>query len=549
MQLRRYTGYLFLCLCCPLWSIAQQQRSDADTIIPDQTIEIIQSYKPEVAMPEKPEWTPRLNIIDTAKPVFSYEVPQQVLSYTYHSIPIRPLAMGRIPVKMPFANYVKLGLGNLNTFLLDAGLSISRPESYEAALHFNHLSQKGNIDYQQSSGTSVQADGKYYFSGHAASAALIVAQQSVHFYGYDHNNFDYVKRDLHQAFLKTAVRAGISNTRANNWQLWYQPEIELGTYGDRFGASEQHFDFNIPVRWQIDSALNLSLAVTGSVTQLNNDSFSTSNPLFQIKPALNFRLPVLNLNIGVNPTWGKDGKTYLMPDIFLKLHKANGKFAFVAGWKSGMMQNTFEQLSTKNPFLYNIYPLKQTRHHQVFGGFEAGLSKRLHWNATFSWQQWNNMALFVNDYLQHADGKYFTVVYDDLVQALALDASLNYQVAERLKLGITAGWINFMQLDSQQKAWMEPTLKLAGELHWQVFRPFQLRVRAAYWDGMYALQSSGSKVAMPALFDLNAEATFRIISRISLFLQIDNIAGSKYQRWYQYPVYGTNVIGGLRVNF
>jgi len=548
MQLRRYTGYLLLWLCCPLWSMAQQ-RSDADTIIPDQTIEIIQNYKPEVVIPEKPEWTPRLNVIDTAKPVFTYEVPQQALSYAYHSIPIRPLAMGRVPMELPFANYVKLGLGNLSSFLLDAGLTIARPDAYEAALHIHHLSQKGNIAFQQSSGTAVQADGKYYFSGHAATAAITVAQRSLNFYGYDHDSFDYVKNDVRQGFLKTEVRAGIRNTRANKWQIWYQPEIGLGTYGDRLGAREQHFDYVLPVRWQIDSSLNFNLALAGNFTQLSNDSFSSGNHVFQIRPALSFHLPVLHLNIGVNPTWGQDGKAYFMPDIFLKLRRANGKFTFVAGWKGELIQNTFEQLSTKNPFLYSIYPLKQTRHQQVFGGFESGLGKHLNVNATLSWQQWNNMALFVNDYMQHADGKYYTVVYDDRVQALALDAGLNYQVAERLRLGVSASWINFVHLENQQKAWMEPALKMSGELNWQVFRPFQLRIRTAYWDGMYARTASGAKVAMPAVFDLSAEAECRIISRISLFLQINNIAGSKYQRWYQYPVYGTNVIGGLRVKF
>ena len=376
-----------------------------------------------------------------------------------------------------------------------------------------------------------------------------MARRALNFYGYNHDSFDYVKSDVRQGFLKTAIHADISNTRANTWQLWYQPEIGFGTYGDRLGGREQHFDYELPVRWQIDSVLNFNLALAGNFTQFTNDSFSSGNNIFQIRPALGFHLSTLHLNIGLNPTWGQGGKTYFMPDIYLKLHKANKKFAFVAGWKAEMIQNTFEQLSTKNPFLYNIYPIKQTRRQQIFGGFESGLGKHLLLNATLSWQQWNDMALFVNDYMQHTDGKYFTVVYDDQVQALALDAALNYQIAERLRLGISGSWINFVHLENQSKAWMEPTLKMTGELSWQVFRPLQLHVRATYWDGMYARKSTGIAEAMPALFDLSAEAECRIISRISLFLQTDNLTGTKYQRWYQYPVYGTNVIGGLRVKF
>ncbi len=548
MQLKRSWCYALLLLCCPLLSMAQQ-RKDTDTIIPDQTIEIIQNYKPEVVTPEKPEWTPRLNIIDTTKPVYTYEVPQQALSYSYHSIPLRPLAMGRVEQELPFSSYVKAGLGNLSTFLLDAGTALARPNAYEGALHLYHLSQKGNIANQQSSVTEVNADGKYYFSGHAAGAAIHVEQRTHNYYGYNHSLFEYDRSAVHQSLWNIAARAELSNTKANKWDLWYQPEIRLNTYSDRMGAREQGFDYDVPVRWQIDSSLSLSLSLAGNFTGLTNDSFSVGNNFFQIKPALRFRLSMLDLNLGVNPTWGQSGKGHLLPDLYLKLHTVSGKFAFIAGWKGAILQNTYEQLSTRNPFLYNIYPLRQTWNQQILGGFELALGRHLNLNASLSWRQWDNMALFVNDYTLHPDGKYFTLNYDDRVQAIALDADLSYQFAEQFQVSIGGVWTNFLHLDIQQKAWMEPMLKLSGSLNWQVFRPLSIQVRASYWDGMYAREALGTAYKMPVIFDLGAGAEYRIISRISLFLQADNITGQKYQRWYQYPVYGTNVTGGLRVKF
>ena len=101
-----------------------------DSVLKGTTIEVIQSYKPEVKQAPKPEFAAGLPPADTTRPRFNYEVPQQALFYTYSSLPLRPLALGKDSVKLPFANYIKLGIGNLSTLLLDAGIGGWRGPNY-----------------------------------------------------------------------------------------------------------------------------------------------------------------------------------------------------------------------------------------------------------------------------------------------------------------------------------------------------------------------------------------------------------------------------------
>src|SRR5690606_32759017 len=121
----------------------QNRPSTKDTVLPGTTIEILQNYTPEVKKTPKPEFAPTLPPVDNKKPVFSYDVPKQNLNYTYSSMPIRPLALGKTARDNPFTNYIKAGGGNLSTLYLDAGIGSLKGENYETAIHLKHLSQTG----------------------------------------------------------------------------------------------------------------------------------------------------------------------------------------------------------------------------------------------------------------------------------------------------------------------------------------------------------------------------------------------------------------------
>ncbi len=526
-----------------------QQRSTKDTVIQGQTIEIIQSYKPEIARPEKPVLSPALPNIDTSKPRFQYEVPQQTLSYTYHSVPIRPLALGRQETVMPFQNYIKAGLGNLSSVYVDAGVGSLKGEDYETTLHFNHLFQKGPIANQQTSRTGFDASGQYYTSGHAIGAELGVQRNALSYYGYDHDSFEYARNAIKQVFTGADIRVFGENTEANKWNIWYKPSLQLGMYSDKYNARERTFAFDVPARIAVDSTLSFSLGVKGNFTQLKTDAFDRGNNMIQVNPALDLDFDATNIHIGLSPTWGTDNTAYLLPDLSLNSRFFNNALTLVAGWKGNLIQNTYRQLSTKNPFINNIYDLKQTKADQVYGGFESALGQHISFGGTVSWRQWKDLAEFVNDYSGIGDGKRFAIVYDRNVQAISLDAFIRYQVGNVFGLSASGTWYNYYHKETFSKVFHEPMLRLGGAMYIHPLDKLHINVNLDFWDGSYAMKQNGDSYKLSAYIDLSANAEYNIIPRLSLFLQFNNILGNKYERWYQYQAYGFNVIGGLRFKF
>lgn len=538
--------FIGCCISLPLLSAAQQ-RNSRDTIIPGQTIEIIQTYKPEIAKPVKPEWTPSLPKVDTAKPRFQYEVPQQTLSYTYNSVPIRPLAIGREDQVLPFQNYIKAGFGNLSSIYLDGGVATHKPGVYEGALHIHHLSQKGGVVNRQSSRSELDASGKYYTGGHALGAKLNVFRRGNTFYGYDHEQYQFTKGMIQQAFVGAGIQLSAENTTANKLNIHYKPTVGFNAFSDKYNATERSFNFDVPASWAMDSTVSFMLGVKGSLVQFKNDSGTVSNNYFQINPAVHFNFPSAVLHIGVSPTFAKDNKTYFLPDIYARFVGLRNNVSVTAGWKGELVQNTYQQLSTKNPFMSNMLPVMQSKTDQVFAGLEAVLGGQLSFNATVSWRQWRNMPLFVNDYASSADGRMFKTVYDANVQALSLDGGIRYQLGKTLEIGASGTWYNFIK--KTNKVWGEPMVRIGGLLKWQPMDKLQLNVTADFWDGMYALDENEANKKLPAFLDLSAGAEYNIVPRLSVFLQLNNILGTQYERWYQYPAYGFNILGGLRFKF
>ena len=546
--IKKYIPFITGGLLCAAAPTMAQQRNN-DTTIKAQTIEIIQSYKPEIAKPVKPTITPTLPTIDTVKPKFTYEVPQQTLSYTYNSVPIRPLALGREEMVMPFQNYVKAGFGNLSSIYVDAGVGSIKAEEYETALHFNHLSQKSKLINQQSSNTSFDASGKYYTAGHELSAAVDIFHNGYNYYGYDHDSFDIAKGSVKQAFTGGNIKVGAANTVANRWNVWYKPTLTFGMYSDKYNAQERTFAFDIPASVAIDSTLSFSLGIKGNFTQFKNDVAEIGNNYFQVNPAMDLSFEKTLIHIGLSPTWGMDNTCYLLPDLSLNSRFFDNGLTLIAGWKGSLIQNTYQQLSTKNPFMFNQYDVQQTKADQVYGGFESALGKHVSFGGTLSWRQWKNLALFVNDYVLTADGRNFATVYDEVVQGLGLDAFIRYQVGNVFGLSASGTWYNFYNTKTFDKVYHEPMLRLGGNMYLHPIQQLHINVNADFWDGIYAREKNGDSDKLPAFLDLSASAEYNIIPRLSAFLQMNNILGTKYQRWNQYQVYGFNIIGGLRFKF
>ena len=263
--------YLLLLLIFAVATVVRGQvkTPGSDTVMKGATIEVIQAYKPQVKQAPKPEWVPQLPPPDTSHKAESYnDVPQQSLYYTYSSMPLHPLALGKDEQKLPYPDYVKVGAGNLSTIYLDAGIGGIYGKDYETGIHIHHLSQDGNIVNQQSSQDGVEAEGMLHKESGDWHATLMGEQNKFFNYGYNHDLYNYSSDSVKQVYLLVKAMAGFQSKGDSNTAFSYHPALDVYGYGAYHNTSETSFAYDLPFACRIENNLQAQLSLSGAFSAI-----------------------------------------------------------------------------------------------------------------------------------------------------------------------------------------------------------------------------------------------------------------------------------------
>lgn len=527
---------------------AWAQTAGNDTVLKGSTIEVIQSYKPEVKQAPKPEWIPQLPPPDTTHPALNTDVPQQTLYYTYSSQPLRPLALGVINPPLPFESYVKAGLGNLSTVYVDAGTDALKGKNYETFFHLHDISQKGDIKNEKTSLGGVEADGLYHADNNEWHAGIQAERNQYAYYGYNHAAYDYPADSVKQVYTTVRATVDMKNKADSSGRLLYHPSVTASLYDARVNTSENTIGFNAPVTYKLDSSIDLAGTATGIFTSYNTNTWNNYNNFAQLAPGIILHHGPMSGHAILGLALGGDGRGYILPDVLAAFTLPDTRYIVSAGLQSSIRRNTFEELSTENPYMYTNYSIEQTRKDEVFLGISGSALGHLIFSAKGSWCKFNNLPTFLND---TGDEKQFYIAYDN-VKAFAFHAAIRYTDANVWSVGATGDFYKYYG-GTQLYVWQEPNTRIKGDFTLNLSSKFTVTAYIALLSGLHARNNIGEAVSMKPVADLGVNAEYRIIRRLSAFVQIDNLLDDKYERWYgpnnEYQSYGLNIYGGLRLKF
>jgi len=524
---------------------AQRAAPGSDTVLKGSTIEVIQSYKPRVKQSPKPEWKPQLPPVDTSRPSFSTDVPQQTLYYTYNSPPLRPLALGKSLNELPYQSYVKLGGGNRSTIYADLGTGAIHGEDYETSIHGHHISQEGNIVNQQTSLSGLELAGAKHNATGDLNASLSGSHNRYYYYGYDHILHNYSSESVSQAYTSVQLAADMVNRKDTSTKLDYHPGIRASYYGAKYNTNEITASFAAPVTYTVNKTLALAVNLEGAVTNYKTGGISTANNYVMAAPGLKLQFnEYYSAHALAGVAYGKGGNIYFLPDAEVAFTMKDYLFKLSLGWKANLRQNTYEQLSTENPYLVSAYQVAQTKRDEIFGMVQGSLGNHFSYSGRASFWNYTNLATYLND---SGDQKAFYVRYQD-VKALSFQASARYHIAGKWSAGLTGEWYSFLQ-STDQFVWHTPSLSIKGDFQFAVTPKLDVSAYGIILGGIHARDFAGNSVTLKTIADIGASAEYKIIPRLSAFVQLNNLLNSKYQRWMGYEVYGFNIYGGLRLKF
>lgn len=531
-----------------LW--AQSGTSKQDTTFSTKKIEMHQEYTPEVSLPPKPKWVPsEPNISSQTVPSFSYEVPPQVLHYSYGAVNIKPLALQPIPSKVSYQNYAGLGLGNLSTVFADLGLTYHQDGKYDAYLHGIHFSQKkGKIDDRQSSVTDVIAGGKYYFKNYVINGDIHYNRRGGTYYGYNHELHSFDKEDILQAYNTISLNAGLDKFTIHEQGIGFQPQVSMYLFNIKTGGNETGVEWNAPLTYNLNQQLEIGIGVSGFLSSYDSEEMKDrNNSYFQINPYLHYTKDKFLAHIGFSPvTTSRQGWSFL-PNINLRYGLGDpARAAISAGWDGDVAVFSYRNLSEKNPFIYDPW-VDNGIHRRLYGGLELALISNFKLEARATYHTFSRYAVFTNDYVRHPAGNTFRVDYIEDLSMFEFYAGAHILLSNKFDLGANFSFYTFNEDSSV--VYHEPKLDFSAYMKVRPVEWLTLGADLKFLNGMKYLDLGGYDKKLDPAFNLGLYGQVDFLKRFSVFLNLDNILDSKYQRWNQYNVYGFNIFGGLKVKF
>jgi hypothetical protein len=270
-----------------------------------------------------------------------------------------------------------------------------------------------------------------------------------------------------------------------------------------------------------------------------------NNNLYYINPSIQFKTPNVKINAGIQPTWDNT-QFSLLPDLTAEAKFSEINLSLEAGWKGYFQKNSFRSLAGFNPYIATPSQLVNTKINEQYVGVKGTQGDHFTYQARVSLLTMNNLALFYN---KGIDGKTFAVVYDPEVKAIRLHGEIGYTEQEKLSITAGASFTQYNSLAVEPKPWGLLPLEGTGSLKWKILKDLQVKADVFVWDGAQYPDSSFQPHKTKAVADLNLGAEFTVMPHLNLWIQMNNMLNTTYQRWNQYSVLGFNVLGGIVYSF
>jgi outer membrane receptor protein involved in Fe transport len=250
-------------------------------------------------------------------------------------------------------------------------------------------------------------------------------------------------------------------------------------------------------------------------------------------------------------------KAHIYPVAEVKYSLFNDIFIPYLGLRGGLKQVTFKTLTRENEFLLTNVPLRnESTAIDAYFGFKGTLSKRMSFNLSASFARVNDRALFVTD-TTFSVGNKFNVIYDTL-NLTTLEGSLSYQLNEKLKIDALARYNSYSLLNNSY-AWNLPQWAAVIKGSYNLFDKFLVNLDVNFEGGRKALvyameegvtlENGQYAKTLGFIADINLGLEYRYNKRISAFVQMNNLASQRYNRWYNHPVQIFQFMGGITARF
>ncbi len=517
--------------------------------LPVDVIQVVKDFDARLDETEKIKINPQVLAPDTTKKNYRYQVNPGVLDLKYPAPPLRPVAMKageKIPI-YPF--YLKAGYGIPQQAFGKLAFDWSNNKKTKIGFDLSHLSAnnknnraqkfydndiKGQVVYLTEEGMAIQGDASF-------------SKDRYHHYGH---YFQNPSTQTPIAILKhdydlLEIGAKVYNPTVSKVGINYFAGIKLASLADNLSSRERSANLHLGLTKWIRDRHSLGIELGSDFNTLKDSSTHELNN-FYLLPSIGIHGKSFQISAGLRVTSSQE-EINLFPVVNINISLTGNQLMAVLGADGGLNKNTYRTLSEYNPFITSRPDIRNNEYTQYYLGLK-GSNKSAEYDARIGYRQNNNLPVFI---LNTNNFSRFNILYRDMDLVYGT-ASVSFKPTKYL---IVNGNINknFFRKDSKladEPAWGLPSLEVNGSVQYQSLnQKLILKAEGFVNDGIPYLDDLGNSGKSNLLLDISLGADYRLTKHFGLFVQGNNLANTLWRRWYQYPTYGLNAIGGITVKF
>lgn len=552
-------------LCCPVIVSAQQEQEE--TRERREQVTIVGTYDPSINQAYKINTRPETNNLVLEKPEFTFTSLDVVRETTIDPREISPATIRTGSRTRVYNNFVKAGFGSQLSPLLEFFHSSGDKNEYRLNINLNHYSSFQDIpEYAPGSfSNSVAGIGfEKYNRQTILSIGAGFGFDTYRYYGYqpeEYPEFNPEEDDLRQSFSLVRLDLGIRSDNTKREALEYQARLKSYYFFDRWDKNETDidlfFDLAKPFRTADQDDFQKFGIEVNVEYGINNDSVMNSTDLLlEGLPYFKARYGLFSFHAGLRFSYlVADSSVFrFYPDVYVAVSAIPEALTIYAGAGGGMLKNTYYRMTRTNPWVNSTVPVVWVNNKmRVYAGIRGNIARQLAYQFEIGWQSFENMPFFINtndSQLWSSDEPLykFTLVTDQ-GSLLKFSGELTYSFAEKLKVWLNGHFSNY-SLDNISKPYHEPISRVA------LGGSYLLKQKVNFWGEFfitgkrYAFDpASSSDLDLDGYADVNLGIDYHVAEKLTIFVNGTNLLNSGYQRFYNYPVQGLQVMAGIGFRF
>ncbi|MBK7762754.1 MAG: tetratricopeptide repeat protein [Bacteroidetes bacterium] len=513
-----------------------------DTIVLD-TMALVSAQKPKF----NPEELPAK---ETYQVMPTYHFPDEDISLVYTSVPLKPLALQSEKKRVDQSDYVQVKAGFPMAMDLKAGINLDPVVKMPLYVDVSRSSMSAQANQREVGNTHVGVHTTTSAYQHAIDASLQVDRNKQYYYGVQQNPWLYNERKfVKHVYTNVGMAANIIPLEKNDYDIHYKADVYTGLYTNKADAGEYTFKIETPVSKKYNESTTLQADVLADINlYFLKGSGMQNNSAIVLRPAIVKRLANFTIKTGLYPVMAKS--FHLLPDVKVSYPVLDEKLILEAACLSTIGMNTFKQLSTLNPFIFDNYTPKQSVNTEYTLGAKGNLLSNASYAVRSGMAVYNNLPLFMND-IQFATQQ-FEVLYLSRATAFILDASIEYTLHTGMFAGARINLHPLVQSSQARQAWAYMPFSFELYSRVQTIKNLSLGTDIFIMPGTSAMAITDVPpypIKLKPAIDVNVNARYAIRKNWNILLDINNLLNSKYQRWAAYPMFGTQLLAGVSYSF